>query len=413
MSVPTQSPHRLPSRREFMLTGTLALAGLSARHGLAFDAATPTADKLIPGKSDRLIVYKADPFEIETPFDLLREKMLTPAEAIFVRNNAQPSWSSTLAAPDQPKWTIECAGLVEYPRVISLNAIRELPQVEHEMVLQCSGNGRAMHSKIAPVKGSPWAHGAMANVRFRGVPLRAVLEKFDVRPNAASRFVTAEGYDSPGKPTDADFEHSLPLADVLDRSFLALELNGKPLPAVHGGPVRLVTPGYYGTMHVKWVSRLRFEAHETVNYHQIKRYRNSYKQIDVGATFDYTQENSEPHWNMRVKSIIFGPSQGANVKAGRIMVHGVAWNDGQARIDAVELSRDGGQTWSRTELEKPSSRYAWHAWQMPVNLEPGKHTFLCRAIDAWGRSQPLDSTADWNPAGYCWRGVDAVSITAS
>ncbi len=411
MTTPSRSPLWQPSRREF-LAGSLALAGIAARPGFTFAAETPSADKLIPGKSSRLIVYKSEPFEIETPFDLLTENRLTPAEAIFVRNNAQPAWSSTLAPAEQPQWTIEFAGLVEYPRTVSLNAIRELPQVEQEMVLQCSGNGRAMHSQLAPVKGSPWAHGAMANVKFRGVPLRAVLEKFEVRPNSATRYVTAEGFDSPGKPGDADFEHSLPLQDVLDRSFLALELNGKPLPAVHGGPVRLVTPGYYGTMHVKWVSRLRFEAQETVNYHQIKRYRNAYRTIELGAPFEYTQENSEPHWNMRVKSVIFAPSRDGEVKAGRVMVNGVAWNDGQARIDAVEVSRDGGQTWQRAELDKPSSRYAWHAWQLPVNLAPGKHTILCRAIDAWGRSQPLDSTADWNPAGYCWRGVDAVTVTA-
>ncbi|MBL8825355.1 MAG: sulfite oxidase [Planctomycetaceae bacterium] len=401
-----------PSRREF-LAGSVALAGLAAGQPFAQAAETPTADKLIPGKSTRLIVYKSEPFEIETPLDLVAANRLTPADAIFVRNNAQPTWSATLAPAEQPQWTIEFAGLVEFPRVVSLNEIRALPQVEHEIVLQCSGNGRAMHSQLAPVKGSPWAHGAMANVRFRGVPLRTVLDKFEVRPNSATRFVTAEGFDAPGKPSDADFEHSLPLQDVLDRSFLALELNGKPLPAVHGGPVRLVTPGFYGTMHVKWVSRLRFEAQETVNYHQIKRYRNAYKPIELGAAFEYTQENSEPHWNMRVKSVIFGPGRGAELKAGRVMVNGVAWNDGQARIDVVELSRDGGQSWQRAELEKPSSRYAWHHWQLPMNLAPGKHTILCRAIDAWGRSQPLDSTADWNPAGYCWRGVDAVTVTAT
>ena len=398
-------------RRRFLAAGaalTLS-AGLGRRLAQAAGE-NPTADLLLPGKDRRLIVYKADNFEIETPLDLLRAQPVTPVEALFVRNNQQPAWSKTLEPRSLEGWNIEIVGRLEYPRAPSLVEIAALPQIEHEMVLQCSGNGRTFFSQASPVKGSPWAHGAAANVRFRGVPLAAVFDKFDVRPHASAKFLTAEGIEVPGKPTDADFEHSLPLKETLARSFLAFEMNGKPLPAVHGGPVRLITPGYYGTMNVKWLSRLRLEEQETVNHHQVKRYRTPLAPIEPGSEFEYGLENSEPNWDMKIKSLWFTPLEGEKLKAGRAVLGGVAWNDGRARIDAVEVSNDGGRRWQRAELDRPAGRYAWHSFQIETTLEPGKQTWLCRAVDTLGRTQPLDGSIGWNPAGYGWNGVHAVSI---
>jgi sulfite oxidase len=403
------------SRRHFLAAGGLSTAALflAPRARAAEAARQPSADTLIAGKDKRLIVHKAAPLEIETPLDLLGAHPLTPQEILFVRNNQQPSWALTLKPAEAKNWTLEVAGLIEYPRTITLSSLAQLPQVEQEMVLQCSGNGRALFSKAAPAKGSPWDQGAVANVRFRGVSLRAVLDKLDVHPHPSVRYLTAEGSDRPAIETDSDFEHSIPIADALDRSLLALELNGQPLAAVHGGPLRLVTPGYYGTMHVKWLSRLRLEAQETFNHHQVKRYRTPLRPIEPGSKFEYGLDNSEPNWGMRIKSVIFSPFDGQQVKAGRVTVRGAAWNDGMAKIDAVECSYDGGRRWERADLDVPASRYAWYPWQAEIGLGAGKHTILCRAVDALGRTQPLDGSIDWNPAGYAWHGVHRVSITAT
>ena len=400
------------TRRE-ALRGGFALAALAAvRPRRLFAAAGgPTADKLIVGKDARLLVHNPSTtgFEIETPLELLREDRITPTAKLFVRNNQQPKWSATIEPAPAGPWNIDITGMLEYPRTISPAELRQMPQVEHEMVLQCSGNGRAMFSKSSPVKGAPWEHGAMGNVRFKGVTLKSIFEKLDVRPDAAAKFVTAEGAESPGKPGAADFEHSLPLNEVLARSIVALELNGEPLAAVHGGPVRLVTPGYYGTMHVKWLSRLRLEAQETVNHHQAKRYRTPREPMTPGAEFDYGLDNSDPHWRMRIKSVIFAPANEAAVRGGAVTASGVAWNDGTSRIDAVELSLDEGRTWRRAELER-SGPYAWQRWQAPLKLPRGKHTLVCRAVDTLGNTQPLDGAIDWNPAGYVWHGADRVTF---
>jgi len=370
-----------------------------------------TADQLIVGKDRRLLVHNASTtgFEIETPLEVLREDAITPLSKLFVRNNQQPDWSATIEPPPAGPWKLEIGGLLEFPRTIMVEELRRLPQIEQEMVLQCSGNGRSMFHAASPVKGSPWSYGAMGNVRFKGPSLKSVFEKLDVRPHDLAKFLTAEGADSPGKPDAADFEHSLPLNETLARSLLAVELNGRPLPAVHGGPLRLVTPGYYGTMHVKWLTRLRLEAQETVNHHQVKRYRTPREPLTPGAAFDYRLDNSDPHWRMKIKSVIFAPAHDAALRDGKIVAGGVAWNDGTSRIDAVELSLDEGKSWRRAEMER-SGRYAWQRWQMPLTLPRGKHTLICRAVDTLGNTQPLDGTIDWNPAGYTWRGADRVTV---
>lgn len=397
-------------RRRFLAAGAaLAVAGNLPRRVWGADAA-PTADLLIPGKNKRLIVHSATPLEIETPLDLLRSENVTPVESLFVRNNQQPDFPMNLEPLQPEAWKLEIIGRLEFPKTIELRDLAKLPQTEVEMVLQCSGNGRAYFSEAAPAKGSQWKDGAVANVKFRGVPLRALFEHLEVQPDASAKFVTAEGQEAPDKPGAADFEHSLPLGDVLDRSLLALELNGRPLPAVHGGPLRLVTPGYYGTMHVKWLSRLRLEEQETVNHHQVKRYRTPLKPIEPGSAFDYNLDNSEPNWGMRIKSCWFTPLEGEKLKPGRNTLGGVAWNDGRARIDAVEVSQDGGKSWRGAELQRSESLFAWQRFQIEANLAPGEQTWLCRAVDTLGRTQPLDGAIGWNPAGYGWNGVQAVTF---
>jgi DMSO/TMAO reductase YedYZ molybdopterin-dependent catalytic subunit len=386
-----------------------ALAGLVWRPAVgAADAIT--ADRLIAGKDRRLIVHGAEPLEIETPVALLREHQLTPKQILFVRNNQDLANTQQLGPLPPEGWSIELAGLVEFPRVISARDLAEMEHVSHEIVLQCSGNGRALFAPVAPVKGSPWSRGAMGNVQFSGVRLSTLLDKAQCHVDARARFLTAEGRDAPLSADKADFEHSIPLDDALARSFLALSMNGEPIPALHGGPVRLITPGYYGTMNVKWVTRLRFESDETYNHNQLKRYRTPLSPIQPGQAFDYTLTNSEPNWRMRTKSVLFAPLDGERLKAGKFEAYGVAFNDGSAAIESVLLSTDGGATWSRAQLEAPSGPYAWYWWRAALDLPRGEHTILARAVDALGRSQPLDPAAQWNPDGYAFSGADRVSV---
>lgn len=408
-------------RREFMrqLFLTAAITAASpyvGRYAWAQDAeALLPAGQVIRGKADALIVHNDSTGELETPLRLLRQHRLTPKNLMYIRNNQirEPEGRSNEGVP-LDGWMIEIMGLVQYPIIFDAAELRDLEQSEVEMVLQCSGNGRTFFARTAETSGTQWEYGAMGNVRFRGPSLAAVLAEYDPVPDVSAIFLTAEGADEPGeRASNPDFEHSVPLADVLDKAILALEMNGEPLPGSHGGPVRLVIPGYYGTMNMKWLTRLRFDAHETNNYNQIPRYRVPNVVLEPGSDFEYTFENSTPDWRQRVKSVIFSPLTGSNVAAGTVEVTGVAWNDGAVPITSVEISTDGGQVWQRAELETPKSTYAWHHFRANVELQSGEGRIHARATDALGRSQPLDGSVAWNPGGYEWSGVDHVDVSVA
>ena len=406
-------------RREFMrrlglIAAVTAASPYIGRYAWAQDEVAP-ASQVIRGKLDALIVHNDSTGVIETPLRLLRQHRVTPKELLYVRNNQilEPEGRSNEPA-SLDGWTVELMGLVQYPIVLAAAELRDLEQSEVEMVLQCSGSGRSFYARTEETSGTQWGHGGMGNVRFRGPSLAAVLAEYEPVVDPSAVFITAEGADSPGeRASNPDFEHSVPLADVLDKAILALEMNGEPLPGSHGGPVRLVIPGYYGTMNMKWLSRLRFEAHETSNYNQLPRYRVPNRPIEPGAEIEYTFENSQPNWQQKIKSVIFSPLEGATLASGKVTVTGVAWNDGAAPITAVEVSTDEGQTWQTAQLETPKSAYAWHPFNAQLELGGGQQRIHARAVDALGRTQPIDGSVYWNPSGYEWNGVDFVNVTVS
>jgi DMSO/TMAO reductase YedYZ molybdopterin-dependent catalytic subunit len=309
-------------------------------------------------------------------------------------------------------WQLEFGGLVDTPRKLTGEELAKLPQVEWEMVIQCSGNGRSWFARTVKADGVQWKNGAMGNVKFKGVKLATVVEHLGLKIKPEARFVAVEGADAPEKPGAADFEHSLPLAESLEKSLLVLGMNGEPLPRAHGGPVRLVTAGYYATMHVKWAHKLRFEAEESTNMYHLTRYRTPLKPLQPGEKFTSTLTNSEPNWGMKVKSVIFAPLVGEKIPAGETTLSGVAWNDGAAAIATVEVTTDGGRTWRRAELENSTGPYAWRHWSLRATFPAGEHKVHVRAIDALGRTQPWDGSIHWTPSGYVWNGVDEVAFVA-
>jgi sulfite oxidase len=369
----------------------------------------PEVATWIKGKDKRLEVMSAVPLVLSTPVGLLADQTITDKNYLFVRNIQDLAKGMTLEPLPLEGWEFELVGLIKPFRVvIRAEELLKMDQVEYEMILQCSGNGRSQYRGIP---GTPWNQGGVGNVRFAGVPLKAILEKYNVMVDSQVKYVTAEGHDLPMGLEKPDFEHSLPVAPVLERSILALRLNGEPLPGIHGGPVRLVTPGLFGTMQVKWLRRLRFVTAETTNFYHATEYRVPLSLLKPGEKFRFTMENSRPTWDIRLMNYIFEPESGANLKAGAVTVSGVAYNDGSVRLESVLVSFDRGQSWQLAKLQTPDSPYAWYHWTIQVNLRPGVHEIWSRAIDALGRSQPLDGSIFWNPNGYEWTGVFKVEVT--
>ncbi len=110
---------------------------------------------------------------------------------------------------------------------------------------------------------------------------------------------------------------------------------------------------------------------------------------------------------------MLSPQPGARLTRGKVPVVGVAFNDGAARIDSVLVSTDQGQSWAKASLEVPESHYAWYRWHATVTLPPGRHQLWARAVDALGRSQPLEGSVYWNPKGYTWNGVEKIDVTVA
>lgn len=406
-------------RREVLrLMGLAAAASAGLPTVMQFARAQDAtlASAVIRGKSDVLVVHNNRVGVMETPLTELRKHAITPKDILYMRNNQilEPEGRSTDAVP-LAGWSITIGGLVAYPRTIDAAMLETLPQTEAEMVLQCSGNGRSFYARAVKTSGTQWAHGGMGNVVFSGVKLSDLLATFDpgIDPHPEAKFVKAEGADGPPEgASHPDFEHSLPMADVLERAILATHMNGEPLPGAHGGPVRLVVPGYYGTMNVKWLSRLSFDTVQTNNVNQIPRYRTPNDPIQPGTPIDYTFENSTPDWRQLVKSVIFEPLDGETVN-GSLTLRGVAWNDGTVPVTMVQVSTDDGATWTSAGIEKPNSNFAWHHFSSQLSLPAGEHRIWVRAIDELGRSQPLQGTVRWNPSGYEWSGADVITVSVA
>ena len=394
-------------RRSFIVTSA---TGIALSQVSSLDATPPNS--VSPGKDPGLKLITADPLVLETPDSLLAANRVTPASSLFVRNHHGAKHLEGME-PREMSGELSLSGLIDKPTNYPLSAIAKLPKTEVEMVLQCSGNFRFQFSKLSPIKGTPWNKGGIGNVRFAGVRISDVLKAAGVTVNREARFLTAEGADQPEKEGQIDYEKSIPLEVAMSRGILATELNGSGLPAVHGGPLRLVIPGYYGNVQVKWLSRLRFEKNETSNFFQIPDYRTPKQRIAPGTAVEYTFDNSDPNFDMKINSRIFAPVDGATVQAGqKTELKGVAWNDGAAEFVAVEISKDLGVTWIATRLSASAGPYAFREWTSSTIFEKGEHSLWVRAIDALGRTQPIDGGLFWNPGGYGWNAIEQIRVTA-
>jgi hypothetical protein len=282
------------------------------------------------------------------------------------------------------------------------------------MVLQCAGNGRSYYAAKEKVAGGQWQNGGMGNVVWEGVPLRAFLEAQGALPSADAKWLTAEGWDQPATRDGSDFAKSYSIDDkALDNAILALKMNGEPIPACHGGPVRLIIPGYYGNMNVKFLSALNYESEQSPSAFQSVGYRMPLWPVEPGEfeSNDYTWYNSVPTYGLKIKSVIFSPLPEDAPAAGPVEISGVAMNDGEAPITSVEVSTDGGASWVAADVTTPDSPWAWYPWKAQATLAAGSNVLMVRATDALGRTQPMDGLSRWNPRGYEWNGVQRMEIT--
>jgi sulfite oxidase len=380
------------SRRAFIVHVGAAAALLRAgAPALAQAQQAPTPPPAaVPGK-EKLIVRSPRPLNLETPLSELTADV-TPSELFFVRNN----YDGPEIAPAQ--YALQVDGEVDNPLTLRLDDLRRMGQVTLPITLECAGNGRSFHTPRA--SGIQWERGAVGTAVWKGVRLADVLRL--ARPRAGARHVVPDGNDAPPTPQAPDFIRSHPIWKAMEpHTLLALEMNGQPVPHLHGGPVRLIVPGWVGSASIKWVVRLTLASQEWNGPFMQRSYR-SPRVDDANRTYSLQ--------SLECKSMIVSPADGGQLAAGPQSLTGFAWA-GEGTIVAVDVSTDGGQSWTAATLPGDEHRYAWRRWQHTWDAKPGQYTIMARASDSLGRYQPPSRPPD--PQGYRWNVIHAVRVTVA
>jgi DMSO/TMAO reductase YedYZ molybdopterin-dependent catalytic subunit len=372
------------SRRAFIIV----TGGVAAAVGLRAGVVSAQAPPGIPGK-ERLIVRSPRPINIETKLADL-DAYLTRPELFFVRNN--------LEAPtiDPAQWTLRIEGEVDNPVVLRLDDLRRLPAMTQDAVLECAGNGRAFHKPRA--SGIQWEHGAVGNAQWKGVRLADVLAL--ARPRPAAQHVAFDGADRPPTAQAPDFIRSIPMWKAMSpHTMIALEMNGAPLPQLHGGPARALVPGFVGSASIKWLERIMLLTEEFNGFYMKSNY--TAPRVDNEAEVYSLQ-------SLEVKSVIVHPADGAKLaQPARLTIWGWAWA-GEGELTGLDVSTDGGGTWMPARFTGPRDRYSWRRWEFDWDARWGRHTLMARATDSLGRVQPTSRA--WNRLGYRWNVIHAVTI---
>lgn len=384
-------------RRRFLIVGGAGAAGLLAS-GKALRAQEEGGAATLPGytdwkEADALIVHTE--LTLETERGAIGTSVITPNDVVYVRNNLTPPPQEVL--DDRDAWEVAFEGVAE-PRTMTVGEMKGLGIETVATVLQCSGNGRGLYDHEA--SGTQWITGAAGCIIWSGVPLRAVAEELGGVTDGA-KFITGTGGETIPEgldPKDLIVERSVPV-EVLEHAILAWEMNGEPIPIAHGGPLRLIIPGYYGVNNVKYVKKLAFTQVESDASIQVSSYRVRPVGVDGAA-------DQPSMWEMKVKSWITHPLM--DTKSGRVMVNGVAFG-GIDPVEKVEVSIDDGETWEEAEFVGPDlGRFAWRPFVLSIDLEPGTHTIMSRATDTQGHVQ--EEVSEPNHRAYDYRGWRKLAV---
>jgi DMSO/TMAO reductase YedYZ molybdopterin-dependent catalytic subunit len=322
-------------------------------------------------------VVTENPLNRHLPWAAL-EETITPTEVFFCRNHYPfPE------APQRLQWG---------DRVITVDELREMPQVRRAITLECAGNGR---TAFAPVPtGTPWERRGLSTGWFSGVTLATLLEAF---PHQGGwEHLVFEGADD---GAHGPYARSLTQAEIQQLSpFIALDMNDAPLPHQHGGPMRLIVPGYFAMTSVKWLRRFWFSDQPCQGYYQLE----DYQIVPEGADKPVRAVT----W-MRAKSLFSHPLDGATVQGRRVQLRGKAWG-GRGAVLAVDVEVNGER--HSAQLTDDLGRWAWRPFQLEIDLQPGEYTAaaFCRLEN---EEQPRE--AMWNRQGYENNSAHTVRFTVT
>jgi DMSO/TMAO reductase YedYZ molybdopterin-dependent catalytic subunit len=307
-----------------------------------------------------------------------------------------------IPAIDAAAWRLQVDGSVDQALALSLADLRSMPATTRVLTMECAGNGRA---QLDPRPASqPWLVEAVGTGEWTGVELSEVLAAAGVQPAAAEVLFTGADRGVEGGVEQA-YQRSIGVGDAgASGALLAYDLNGAPLPPQHGFPLRLIVPGWYGMTNVKWLTTITAIDAPFAGYQQTTAYR----------LRQHEHEDGRPVTHMVPRALMAPPgipdffTRARTVTAGPCTLTGRAWS-GAAPIAAVDVSTDGGTTWTPATLnDEPAGTGAWIGWQHNWQATPGEHELCCRATDATGATQPDHAT--WNLGGYTNNSIHRVPV---
>ncbi|HTB87123.1 MAG TPA: molybdopterin-dependent oxidoreductase [Steroidobacteraceae bacterium] len=349
-----------------------------------------------------MVLQRSRPPLLETPFEVFDQGVFTPNDRFYVRWHL----ANIPSVVDPGSFRLNVRGHVKQSISFTLDdLVRKFKPLEIAAVNQCSGNSRGF---FAPrVAGGQWANGAMGNALWRGVSLKALLDRAGVKAGALQ--VRFNGLDTGILPQTPDFMKSLDLDHSLDGEVMvAYAMNGKPLPLLNGYPLRLVVPGWYATYWVKMLNDIEVLDKPDDNFWMTRAYL-----IPDTPLADVVpgQQGIKliPINRMVPRSFITNIKDQAEIKVGKTTtVRGIAFG-GDTGLAKVLFSADAGSHWQEARLGSDHGKYSFRQWT--VDLRPsamGPQTLMVKALNTAGASQP--DRANWNGAGFMRNVVESVSV---
>ena len=283
---------------------------------------------------------------------------------------------------------------MDNPLTLRLDDLKRMEQITQTITLECAGNGRSFYN---PGAGPPVGERRRGDRRVEGGA--AVRRPAPGAPRPGASHVVPDGNDAPPTPQAPDFIRSHPIWKAMEpHTMIALEMNGRPLPHLHGGPARLIVPGWIGSASLKWLVRLTLADKEWGGPFMQRSYRSPRAE-------DPTQSYSLQ--SLECKSLDHEPARRREDAAGAQMIQGYAWA-GEGSVTGVDVSLDGGKTWAPAALTGVAHRYAWRRWELPW-------TAAAARTPSW-RGRPTHSAAcsraakARDPQGYRWNVIHAVRV---
>ena len=364
------------TRRSVLETLVLAGAGLAVLPGVSWGGQA-AGRELVPFEDIPENFFIRRPGNFTLPgqatvgIDLRQITPKTPPLDIFVVTHYN------VPEIDAASWTLTVDGLAGRPLTFTLDDLKKRPRVERTVTFECGGNRpEVMHRMVG---NATWAGCTLKSVLEEAKPSKEVLE--------AIFWAADEGKETlRGSDYVMNFARSMSLADALaSDAILAYEVEGQPLPVIHGFPVRLVVPGWYGVSNVKWLERIELSPRRFMGRFMGRDYVTIMGR-KVGDKIEWTETSVTRQLVKSVTARVTRPTAGA---AGKFLVEGAAWSDGTP-IDKVEVQIDGG-AWQPARLEANRNPYSWTFWSLEIDPPAaGSHTVASRATDRLGRTQPAD-----------------------